>query len=91
MKRALPIVFCIPTVLSWILFLYSRVAPDNHQGQVAAIAMPMVGLSFLACSASIAMVFVTSGAREWRFAAIFTSVPFLLLIVFLLAVGPGLA
>lgn len=46
--------------------------------------MWIVGLSFLAFTACIAMIFVKPGVREWRYAAIFNGIPYgLLMLVFL--------
>ena len=81
--------FCVPTALTWIYLLFGRLAPESEV--YLTIFLTLVGLSFLTFTGSIAMIFVKPEIREWRIVAIFTAAPFVLLLLYLLVVGPGLA
>jgi hypothetical protein len=74
MKYFAPILLSLPTFLSWVFFLL-RLSGNNPRWGVLTI-----GLSFLALCACIAMSILKPEAKEWRIAAIFNAIPFVLIL-----------
>jgi hypothetical protein len=48
---------------------------------LSSVLAALAGLSFLAFAASVAMSFVKPQSREWRAAAIFNAIPFVLILI----------
>jgi len=83
--KYLPIIFSIPTALLWIVFIYIQVT-----GGDTPMGLWLLGLSFLAFTACVAMAFVKPAVKEWRIAAMFTGLPFglvVLLLIFFALIG----
>lgn len=75
MRYVWPGVVSIPTLLTWI-FILVRLSGSNPGWGPA-----VVGMSFVALCACIAMAMVKPKAREWRVAAALNAVPFVLIVL----------
>jgi len=78
-KYALPILFSLPAFIMWaalfVRLFSGRSIPCGSCGPALG------GISFLAFTASVAMSFVKPQSKEWRAAAIFNAIPFILITI----------
>ena len=82
MKNVLPILFSLPAFMSWAALLYRLFA-----GKGIPYGPALLGVSFLAFTASIALSFVVPNPKEWRAATLFNAIPFILIVLAALITG----
>ena len=86
MKNVLPIVFSVPTLLVWVALFY-RILTGSVIPFGLEFGLALGGVSFLAFTASVAMSFVIPDSSEWRVAAVFNGIPFVLIALAALVLG----
>jgi hypothetical protein len=79
MNYVLPTLFSIPAFISWAALFYRLFS--GRSIPCPACGWALVSISFLAFTASVAMSFVKPRSKEWRAAAIFNAIPFVLVLV----------
>ncbi|PYT00981.1 MAG: hypothetical protein DMF63_04775 [Acidobacteria bacterium] len=84
MKYVFPILVSIPVLFVWAALFYRLTF-----GKPLPITFgpALMGVSFLTFIASVAMSLVFPQSKEWRAAAVFNAIPFILLLIAALVLG----